>query len=310
MRAQPVVVGVDGSPESLRAAVIGSRIARTSSSECILVYAVPVLWTPDGVTDVSISSAIIDRLKGPVCKALAQAAVDDEVIARAGKPGVVLNRVARERGAGLIVVGERHHGALSRGLGGSTAHHLVRTADVPVLVVEPRTEPINRVLAAVDLSHAGGQTLRAAASHAALLGARLRAVHVVEPAKFPVVVGLSLDPAEYERRCRDEFHRLIETELPDLPPDDRVVRTGISDEEIAEEAAAWRADLVVIGSHGKARIDRLLIGSTTERLLNRQSASLLVVPIRRPASKRRIVRRRGRARGGRQTVGIKQPGRW
>ena len=290
MKAQPVVVGVDGSPESLHAAAIASRIARSSSNECILVYAVPVPWTPDGVTDVSISPEIVDRLKGHVRKALAQAGVDEEVIARPGKPGVVLNQVARERLPGLIVVGGRHHGALSRGLGGSTAHHLVRTAGTPVLIVEPRTERIERVLAAADLSHAGGTTLRAAARYAALLDARLRAVHVVEPAKYPVVVPLSLDQAEYERRCRDEFAQLIGAQLPDLPPDDRVVRVGLADEEIAEEAVAWHADLVVIGSHGKGWIDRLLIGSTTERLLNRLPASLLVVPIRRPAmAARRVV---------------------
>lgn len=283
MKAQPVVVGVDGSPESVRAAVIASRIARDSSSECFFVYAVPVLWTLDGMTDASLSAEIIDRMKGHVSQALTQVGIDDEVIVRPGKAGVVLNHVARERTAGLIVVGGRHHGALNRGLGGSTAHHLVRTAQSPVLVVEPRTESISRVLAAVDLFNAGEATLRAAAGYASPRGARLRAVHVVERAKYPIVVPLSLDEAEYERRCRIEFDRMIEAELSDLPPDDRVVRTGIAEDEITEEAAVWHADLVVIGSHGRGWIDRLLIGSTTERLLNRLPTSLLVVPIGRPA---------------------------
>jgi nucleotide-binding universal stress UspA family protein len=70
-----------------------------------------------------------------------------------------------------------------------------------------------------------------------------------------------------------------------VPPDDRVVRRGRADEEIAEEASAWHADVVVLGSHGRGWVDRLLIGSTTERLLNRLPASLLVVPINRPAQR-------------------------
>ena len=74
--------------------------------------------------------------------------------------------------------------------------------------------------------------------------------------------------------------------LSRVPPDDRVIRLGRADEEIAEEVAASRADLLVVGSHGRGWIDRLLIGSTTERLLNRLPTSLLVAPISKPAVKR------------------------
>jgi nucleotide-binding universal stress UspA family protein len=139
---------------------------------------------------------------------------------------------------------------------------------------------------ATDLFAAAGPTLSSAARFADLLGAQLRVVHVVEPAKFPTVVPLSLDMSAFEDRSRVEFDRLVELELPHVPPDDRVVRRGRADEEIAEEAAVWHADLLVLGSHGKGWIDRLLIGSTTERLLNRLPTSLLVVPINRPAQRR------------------------
>ena len=90
-----------------------------------------------------------------------------------------------------------------------------------------------------------------------------------------------------------------------MPPDDRVIRRGRADEEIAEEAAVWRADLLVVGSHGKGWIDRLLIGSTTERLLNRLPTSLLVVPISKPAVKRPAqAATRARARRRKGTVVI------
>ena len=118
---------------------------------------------------------------------------------------------------------------------------------------------------------------------------------MIEPAKFPTVVPLSLAQEEFERRCREEFQRLIKRELPNVPPDERVVRRGRSDEEIAEEVAAWHADLLVVGSHGKGWIDRLLIGSTTERLLNRLPASLLVVPVERPKVRRSARSARQRA---------------
>ena len=40
----------------------------------------------------------------------------------------------------------------------------------------------------------------------------------------------------------------------------------------------WGADLVVLGSHGKGWVDRMLLGSTTERLLSHLPTSMLVIP--------------------------------
>jgi nucleotide-binding universal stress UspA family protein len=290
---QPVVVGVDGSSESLRAASLAWRIARAADAQCVLVYVVPDMWAPGGMAPLVNSAEMFDMLVSDVQRVLAKElgseipeAIRQSLVARAGRPGVVIDEVAREYGAGLIVVGGRHHGALTRGLGGSTAHHLVRTSEAPVLVVEASGRAPRRMLVATDLFGAAGPTLSTASRYADLLEAQIRVVHVVEPAKFPTVVPLSLDMSAFEDRSRIEFQRLVETELSRVPPDERVVRRGRADEEIAEEAAAWGADLTVVGSHGKGWIDRLLIGSTTERLLNRLPTSLLVVPINRPAQRR------------------------
>jgi nucleotide-binding universal stress UspA family protein len=188
----------------------------------------------------------------------------------------------------LVVVGGRHHGALARGLGGSTAHTLVRTLGIPVLVVGPGGPAVARVLAAVDLSEATAPTFAAAAQYARLLDAGLRVVHVVEPIKFPVVVPLTIDASEFERRSTMAFEDLLR-DVDDTGTVDRVVRRGTAVEVIATEVADWGAGLVVVGSHGKTWVDRMLIGSTTERLLNLLPASLLVVPIEagRPRAGRR-----------------------
>lgn len=288
---QPIVAGVDGSPESLRAALRAWRLARAAAVPCILAYAVPDVWAPGGMEPVMSSPEIFDTLVSAVRHQLASelgdqipAAIRRSLVARAGRPGVVLDGVAREFGAGLIVVGGRHHGALARGLGGSTAHHLVRSAAAPVLVVEASRGPgaLRRMLVATDLSPAAAATLSTAGRYADLLEAHVRVVHVVEPAKYPMIVPLSVDTTILEERSREELERLVDIELPRVGRDDRVVRRGRPDEEIVEEAAVWQADLIVAGSHGRGWIDRLLIGSTTERLLNRLPTSLLAVPIEQP----------------------------
>jgi nucleotide-binding universal stress UspA family protein len=303
MRGQPVIAGVDGSDESLRAAALACRIARAADAECVLVYAVPEVWSPDGLAPLVNSGQVFDQLVAELRHEISRkwsaemsAAVRESLVARAGRPGVVIDAVVRERGAGLVVVGGRHHGALVRGLGGSTAHHLVRTSPAPILVVQGSERMPRRVLVATDLFGAAGPTLATARRYAELCAAELRVLHVVEPAKFPTVVPLSIDPGVFEAQSREVFTRLVESELSDVPPDERIVRHGRVDEEIAEEAVAWRADLVVVGSHGRGWIDRMLIGSTTERLLNRLPTSLLIVPIGRPARRQRKPVRRAKAR--------------
>lgn len=293
MKWQPIIAGVDGSPESSRAALLAWRIARAADAQCVLVYAVPDVWAPGAIAPLVNSAEVFDTLVSELRRDLVRelsseipAAILQSLVTRTGRPAVVLDQVAREHGASLIVVGGRRHSAIARGLGGSTAHHLVRTSPAPVLVVEASSRAPRRILVASDLFAAASPTLSAAGRYAQLLEAQIRVVHVVEPAKFPTVVPLSLDMSEFEERSRIEFERLVETELSQVPPDDRVVRRGRADEEIAEEAAAWHADLLVVGSHGRGWIDRLLIGSTTERLLNRLPTSLLVVPINRPAHRR------------------------
>jgi nucleotide-binding universal stress UspA family protein len=300
---KPIVAGVDGSPESLRAAALAWRIARAADARCILVYAVPDIWAPGGLAPIMHSPEIFDRLAADVRRCIKEevgaeipSAVRDALVARPGRPGVVLADVAREFDAELIVVGGRHHGALARSWGGSLAHDLVRTADIPVLVVGPGRRVPERMLVATDVYEAAAPTLAAAARFAGLLGARLRAVHVVEPTKYPTVVPLSIDQAEYARRSRAVFERLVDKAAPSVMPSDRVNREGLADEGIAEEAAAWEADVTVVGSHGKGWVDRMLIGSTTERLLNRLPTSLLVVPILRRARRRTVQAQKPRKR--------------
>jgi nucleotide-binding universal stress UspA family protein len=311
VRWQPIIAGVDGSPESLRAASLAWRIAKAADTRCLLVHAVPDVWAPAGVAPLVNSAEVFDLLVTGLRQLLARelrAEVPESIrhalIARPGRPTVVLEEVARDIGAGLIVVGGRRHGALARGFGGSTAHNLVRTSAIPVLVAEAASRTPVRVLAATDFSAAASPTLSTAMRYADLLDGQLGIVHAVEFGAASATIPLTLNISLLESRSRDELERLVELEGVSIAPDDRLLRRGRADEEIAEAAAAWHADLLVVGSHGSGWIDRLLIGSTTERLLNRLPTSLLVVPMKTPAARRPARQRETPARRGRRRKGM------
>jgi hypothetical protein len=88
---------------------------------------------------------------------------------------------------------------------------------------------------------------------------------------------------------------------PMVGPDaERAIRHAVADIGIAAEAKAWQADVVVVGSHGKGLVERMLVGSVTERLLSDLPAPILVVV---PAGKK--AERPGRTTSpGRQAVTV------
>ena len=287
MPEKPIIVGVDESPEAVRAARLGWELAAALRAPCRLIHVIPDTWITPDLAAVPMTPALAEqivadassRIRGWLADAVPQAALDAIEISVGRTPHVLAEAAA---GAQLVVVGGKTHGPLARGLGGSTAHYLVRSLDVPVLIVALAGWPVQRVLGAVDLSYAAEPTIAAARQLAQGLGARLRLLHVVEPMHAPGIAVPLDEEAVFEETLR-RFQRLT-ARVTAIEPPDRVTRRGLAADTVAKEAAEWAADIVVVGSHGKGWIQRMLVGSTTERLMTLLPASLLIVPVR-PAEK-------------------------
>lgn len=297
MAWQTIIIGVDGSPESVEAAALGAFVAARAGVECRLVHAVPDYWTGLALPEVpvdpeALAAAAREHARTVVSYAL-QGSVPDTMIealdVRPGRGAFVLDDAAREANAGVVMLGGKRRRALTR-IGGSTVTHLVRLGTVPVLATDGVASDIRRILVAADLSYAAKPTIEAAQRWAALLGAQLRVLHVVEP--VPVVPGITLGVADDDVFL--SFERAVEAEIKPLvtaPGADIVIRRGRAAAAITSEARQWRADLIVVGSHGRGWVDRLLIGSVSERLLNVLPASMLVVPTAHAAIRAPLVER-------------------
>jgi nucleotide-binding universal stress UspA family protein len=289
MRIQRIVVGVDGSPEATNAALMGWRWAVTQGLPFDLVYAAPDLRAaaallqmphPFAISPVPFPLAGAEPLLAAARERIA-AGLRDYLPADAlrglrvmvGWPGAVL---AAEPADALIVLGGKHHGAVARHLGGSTAHHVLHARAAPVLIVAKSVWPIRRVLACLDLSPAAAATLAAARDAARVTAARLRVLHAIERVPVPRVMA-AFDMEVIAQRDIAGFSALA-ADLREVDTADRVTRRGRPAAVIAEEAAAWNADLVVMGCHERGPVARLMEGSVTTAVLNRLPASLLIVP--------------------------------
>ncbi len=285
MSWKPIVAGVDASSEAAAAAAFAWQIAERAGTACQLVHATRDAWAALTAADLperlgELDFFLLQQAREQVARSLGLKVPADLVSALKvvnGKPPIVLNDVAVQAGAELIVLGGKHHSTLGRWLGGSTSHDMVRAASVPVLVTVGEPQTIRRVLVSVDLSPAAKPTLRLAERFAGLWGAQLRAISVLEP--LPVVPEAPpVDMQEYytmweEMLKRDVWPLLRATDSQTL------VRHGNVIETLLREAHDWEADLLVVGSHGKNLAQRMLLGSVTEQLLNHLPTSILIEPI-------------------------------
>ncbi|HYL22420.1 MAG TPA: universal stress protein, partial [Gemmatimonadales bacterium] len=114
---------------------------------------------------------------------------------------------------------------------------------------------------------------------------RVRLMHVVEPMRFTQLLPDQWDAVAYDRGSREMFDR-FSSRFKAVAQEDHVVRTGLPAEAIATEAGDWQADVVVVGSHGKGWVDRILVGSTTQRLVTELPTSIMVVPVKAARSVR------------------------
>jgi len=290
MSWKPIVVGVDDSPEAAAAAALGWKLAEAAKTKCHLVHATPdirsaVLGAEAPIDVEELYRGLVNRVRAQIGVALRGVVPQHAINGMAvwmGRTPVVLKQAAETFDAGLVVLGGKHHTVLGRWLAGSTAHYAVRTLQVPVLVTGPSPTAIRRVLVAVDLSYAAKPTIAAAEQFVALADGMLRAVHVVEPLPMIPEMPIAIDPSQYladsEGTLAREIWPLVKTKAAE-----KLVRHGTAAETISAQAVEWKADLVAVGSHGKGWVDRLLLGSVTERLLNHLPTSLLVVPVPAPS---------------------------
>jgi nucleotide-binding universal stress UspA family protein len=290
---QPILIGVDASPAAAEAVRVGWTIAQNLNVPCRLVHATPEAWTvptaPHAGTEQPelLNEAVRDAARAAVRDSLADAVPEaalQDIEVRTGRSVTVIRECAHELQAGIVVLGGKHHTTLGRWVGGSTAHSLVRTLDVPLFVTAHTPLPVRRIVAAVDLSDAAGPTIQAAERVARLFAASLHVLHVVEPLPIIPDTPLQYNDDEVYRRSEEHLTQYV-WPLIEYPGTTTGVRRGTAADTITAEVGDRHAELVVLGSHGKGWVDRMLIGSVTERVLSALPCSMLIVPVIGPADR-------------------------
>ncbi|MBC7900350.1 MAG: universal stress protein [Saprospiraceae bacterium] len=121
-------------------------------------------------------------------------------------------------------------------------------------------------------------------------GDEIRIVNVVDmalPMSIDIYGGYLPDTTELEKTAREHAAKILEqtsAKLNAFVDGQKVTVTsemlfGSPESRIVETAEEWRADLVIIGSHGYSRWERLLLGSVSDSVVHHAPCSVLVVRI-------------------------------
>jgi nucleotide-binding universal stress UspA family protein len=172
-------------------------------------------------------------------------------------------KVAKEKSAGLIVMGTHGRSGFSRVMLGSVTERVLREADIPVLTVRTRQSgttsevvPPKRILCPVNFSDIAMTALEHAVALAECFGGELSVLQVAESGRAQIT-----GPVQKEQLCQwipEKFRsncRIQETVLQGEPA-----------EEIVRTASDGGFDLIVLGAKHKRFLDTTVIGTTTVRV--------------------------------------------
>ena len=202
----------------------------------------------------------------------------------------ILAQVVAEH-ADLLVLGSHGRSGFQRLFLGSVTEKVIRKVPCPILVVPPRAPDVppnrpiqfRRILCAIDFSESSLAALAGALSMAEESDAHLTLLHVIE---MPPELRENPLAPDFDV---DRIHAAAEAEalrrLRDLVPDaartyctvETAVLEGRAYRQVLRRAAEEKADLIVMGVHGRGALDLLVFGSNTHQVIRAATCPELIV---------------------------------
>jgi universal stress protein E len=198
----------------------------------------------------------------------------------------------RDSPADLIVKDTHHHSFATRVFTTHTDWHLIRTCPVPLLLTKPRAWAESPVLvAAIDPGHRNDPSaildhriLDMTVGFGKALHGEIHAMHTYVPATIALaalggvqpVIRVSAEALAAERDLQHSHLKAITDEF-DIEDAQLHIAAASAWEYLPRMAAECHADIVFMGTVSRSNLERLIIGSTAERMLEPLQCDVLLV---------------------------------
>ena len=203
-----------------------------------------------------------------------------------GAPVATILQFAEAHRADLIVIGSSGKTRVTKYILGGTAGKVVRGATCPVLCVpNDEARATRKVLVASDFSDCARRALEAGAFMAQAAHAHLEVAHVTPSAwSLPpgVNVGFTGQTANWlellEREAREQLDEFVDkARIDGIKVDSRALLVGSPAQSLLSHARDHEFDLLVLGTHGRSGVARLMLGSVAETVVHHAPAPVLTV---------------------------------
>jgi nucleotide-binding universal stress UspA family protein len=138
---------------------------------------------------------------------------------------------------------------------------------------------MKKILIAID----DGPNFKKVATIGYQLGQQLKAeialISVVD--SILLMTGDGVTSKDMEEMIKNDFRKSHKLIIDTVCKDNKIqtfVEDGIPAEMILKIAKKWKADIIVLGTHGRSGIERLLMGSVAEHVIRNSTKPLFIVP--------------------------------
>jgi nucleotide-binding universal stress UspA family protein len=275
-----LLLATDLSPRSELALRCALRLAREHRAAVAVIHIVDE-DLPPSLAEVTKAGAE-QLIRAQLAAAPQNGQADVAIKVASGKAFRDILAHAADEKAELIVLGMHREGGAKEMFRGTTAERVIRTGGVPVLVVKREaSESYRRVVVATDFSVHARRAMQEALRLAA--GAELRLVHAFLVPFQGLMYGAGTHrqvETEHQQAMTAMIGEEMKTFLASfegVPPRvHQICREGMAQEVILKEVVSNRADLLVLGTHGRTGVAHAFLGSVAEELLAAAPCDVLV----------------------------------
>ncbi len=285
--------------------MLAVEYARVFRGRVVILHVIPPTAFPEGtrVLPVDVSdpidlaeyvSARARRLLDEHFSSVLTAGAEVRKEARSGNAVETILRAIEECGAKLVVVGTHGRTGVARLVLGSVAEEVLRRSPVPVMLVhEPVIDgqehnrafadaaTLKKILVPIDFGPASDAAVEQAVTLASASSAELTLLHVYEAPVFayPGAPFIAIEDISIalEKSARAGIDTVVHQLTGRVPRVAGLIRQGSAWRHINEVAQEIRADLLVLGTHGRQGVPRALIGSVAEKVVRTSLIPVLTV---------------------------------
>lgn len=298
LRIRSILVPLDGSAFAEQALAWAVPLAARARAKLrlVLVHELPSPPPLDEVTsrlytkvELTTRSAQRDYLRGQAVRLKAEHPVQVVAATIDGAPAEALLRYAEDMRPDFVVMTTHARGGLERAWLGSVADRLLRSLEIPMLLIRPReasaetVAKAERILVALDGSRRAEAALPPAMAVAGLFEAGLTLLQSVGPVpavtRPPAAIPVGFDQeltAMQRGMAQDYLDSLAEavTAAGVVATGAAVVSSGAV--EAIQAATQAGVDVVALATHGRGGLQRLVLGSVADKLIRAGRVPVLV----------------------------------